>query len=240
MNRKYLAFDIEIAKILPDEVDNLKAHRPLGICCAAALAGDDDQPHLWFSRDAHSQASPRMSRDDLRSFVEFLSQHQEQGYTLLSWNGLSFDFDILAEESGEWQVCQDLAIDHVDMMFHVFCEKGFCVGLEAATKAIGVDGKTKGMHGEQIPHLWAKGETEPVLAYVANDCRMTLDVAQASEHDREFAWITRKGTRSSLFLSRGWRTCREALKRPLPDTSWMDTPPWPRSRFKSWFREAVK
>lgn len=239
MNRRYLAFDIEIAKILPDEVDDLKGHRPLGICCAAALAGDDDQPHLWFSSDARGQALPRMSREDLRVFVEFLREQQAQGYTLLSWNGLSFDFDILAEESGEWRTCEELAIDHVDMMFHVFCEKGFCVGLEAATKAIGVEGKTAGMNAELIPQLWAKGETESVLAYVANDCRMTIDVAHVSEHDREFAWITRRETRGSMFLRNGWRTCRNALKTPLPDTSWMDTPPWPRSRFTSWFRETV-
>ena len=237
MNRRYLAFDIEIAKILPDGVDDLKAHRPLGICCAAAMASGDDQPHLWYSCGADGQASPQMSRQDLQSFVHFLREHQEQGYTLLTWNGLCFDFDILAEESGERRVCEGLAIDHVDMMFHVFCEKGFCVGLEAATKAIGVEGKTSGLHAELAPQLWAVGDTQAVLTYVANDCRMTLDVAHVSEHDREFSWITRRGTRSSFFLRGGWRTCRDALKMPIPDTSWMDTPPWPRSRFTSWFRE---
>ena len=46
--RKFLALDIETAKVLPDGAD-LRSQRPLGICCAAVLAGGDDQPKLWYS-----------------------------------------------------------------------------------------------------------------------------------------------------------------------------------------------
>ena len=46
--RKFLAPDIETAKVLPDGAD-LRSQRPLGICCAAVLAEGDDQPKLWYS-----------------------------------------------------------------------------------------------------------------------------------------------------------------------------------------------
>ena len=42
MDRKYLVFDIETAKVLPDGEQDIKAHRPLGIACAA-------KPHSRFA-----------------------------------------------------------------------------------------------------------------------------------------------------------------------------------------------
>ena len=38
--QKMLAFDIEIAKELPDDFDDFKSYRPLGISCAAALTNE--------------------------------------------------------------------------------------------------------------------------------------------------------------------------------------------------------
>lgn len=46
--RKYLAFDIEIAKVIPEEETDWIAHRPLGITCAAAMASDGRQ-WLWYA-----------------------------------------------------------------------------------------------------------------------------------------------------------------------------------------------
>jgi hypothetical protein len=53
VDRKYLAFDLEIAKVIPDTERDIKAHRPLGISCGATLGGDDGAvPSLWYSRVA--------------------------------------------------------------------------------------------------------------------------------------------------------------------------------------------
>lgn len=37
-NRKYLAFDIEISKPIPDDATDWEQYRPLGISCAATWA----------------------------------------------------------------------------------------------------------------------------------------------------------------------------------------------------------
>lgn len=47
MGQKFLAFDIETAKILPEAMENWRHHRPLGVCCAATLASDATEPMLW-------------------------------------------------------------------------------------------------------------------------------------------------------------------------------------------------
>lgn len=48
--RKYLAFDIETAKVVPDAVNDILSYRPLGICCAAAVASDITEPMVWHGR----------------------------------------------------------------------------------------------------------------------------------------------------------------------------------------------
>ncbi len=233
MKRRYLAFDIETAKIFPGNVSDILAHRPLGICCAAALATDKTVPQLFYSKDASGIPSAQMCKDDLSSLVDFLSDQIKNGYTIVTHNGLGFDFDVLAEESGRLDDCRKLANGHVDIMFHVFCYKGFCIGLDAAGKAIGLS-KSGGVEGAVAPQLWKDGKCETVLKYVGQDCRIALKVAEKSEQLHSFRWITKGGTVGDLDLPKGWLTIQDAKKLPLPDTSWMSDPPWPRSKFTKW------
>lgn len=234
MKRKYLAFDIETAKILPQILPggDILAHRPLGIACAAALATDNKEPRLFYSRDASGFPSAQMSKDDLSALVDFLADQIKNGYTILTHNGLGFDFDVVAEESGRLNDCRQLAMGHVDTMFHVFCSKGFGVGLEAAGKAIGI-GKSEGIEGWEAPRLWKDGKHETVLKYVGQDCRVALEVAEKSERQGSFLWITQKGKEGNLALPKGWLTVQDAMKLPLPDTKWMPAP-WSRSKFTKW------
>jgi len=233
MKRRYLAFDIEIAKLLPEEVGDLKQHRPLGICCAAALESDE-KPELFYGRDADGRPAEVMTQTDVSNMVDYLQEKVQAGYTVVTWNGLGFDFDILAEESGREADCRKLAVEHVDMMFHVFCEKGYPVSLDAAAQGIGTPGKPEGINAAMAPKLWADGETQTVLDYVAHDCEITLQVATVNEQNGFFQWVTRKGTNSRFNIRQGWLPVREALELPVPDTSWMTKPAWSRDKFAGW------
>lgn len=95
-----------------------------------------------------------------------------------------------------------------------------------------------GMSGMMSPRLWAQGRFQEVIDYVSQDVRMTLQVALECEKRRQFEWITRRGTASSMSLPRGWFTVEEALRQPEPDTSWMDSP-IPRSNYTSWITTAT-
>ena len=209
--RKYLAFDLETAKELPGDFSLWRNHRPLGIICAATWANDADAPRTWHSKDVDGQPAPQMTADDLIELVSHLCAMAAQGFTILTWNGASFDFDVLAEESGQHDHCRRCAHDHVDMMFHLVCLMGFGVKLAKAAEALGLPGKAGGMSGGEAPKLWAAREHEKVLAYVTQDVRLALQVAVECERRGEFAWITAKGTRSAKPLAGGWRTVREAM-----------------------------
>jgi hypothetical protein len=236
MTRKYLSFDIETAKAVPEAEFNWRLHRPLGITCAAALKCDVKEPLLWHGKKKDGSPSKKISKAEASMVVRELSKSVEEGYTLLTWNGLGFDMDILAEESGAWAECKQLALNHVDMMFHVFCDRGFPVALDKAAEALKIPGKPPGMSGLLAPRLWAKGRFQEVLDYVSQDARTTLEIARKCEEKRKFQWLTRKGTISSIDLPQGWLPVRDALRLPEPDTSWMDSP-IPRRQFTSWLKD---
>lgn len=233
MKRKYVAFDIETAKVLPANETDWNSHRPLGISCAATFLADSNELVLWHGGADRKSPTGRMSPQEAAGLVEYLATQVQRGYTIVTWNGLGFDFDILAEESGRLAECRRLAADHVDMMFHVLCQLGFCVGLNAAAKGMGLPGKSEGMTGAVAPVLWAEGKREEVLQYVAQDVRTTLDLATACEAGGAMRWIARSGKLRSMVLPEGWLRVNQAERLPQPDTSWM-TDPWPRTKFTGW------
>ena len=233
MTRKYAALDIETAKDVPGADFDWRPHRPLGISCAAVLRCDAKKAVLFHGNSQDGTPTGRMSQADAGKVVHELARLVADGYTLLTWNGLGFDFNVLQEESGLLDQCRALALDHVDAMLHVFCDRGFPVALDKAAQALGIPGKPAGMSGWLAPKLWAQGRYQEVLDYVAHDAHIALQVAHACEERRRFEWITRRGTSSSMDLRRGWLTVREALRLPEPDTSWMSSP-IPRDQFTQW------
>jgi hypothetical protein len=112
--RRYLAFDIETATVSPEDGSDWRSCRPLRISCAATLLGNSNEPVLWHGGD-------RLSQEESAALVRYLEDQVAHGYTLLTWNGLGFDLDILAEEAQMLPQCRALALVHVDMMFHAFC-----------------------------------------------------------------------------------------------------------------------
>lgn len=232
MPKKYAAFDIETAKVLPGSVGDLKSHRPLGISCAALWGTDQGEPELFYSQTFEGSPAPRMSQQDASALVDYLEQKVEEGYTIVTHNGIGFDFDILAEESDRFSACRRIALEHVDMMYHFFCGKGFPIALDKAAEALNLDKKSD-IDGSRAPKLWKEGRYERVLEYVGQDCRLTLQVAEKSEESGYISWITRKGAMRRFELPSGWLSVEKASELPKPDTSWMDNP-WKRSKFTGW------
>jgi RNase_H superfamily len=232
MAKRYLALDLETARV-SDGSGDWRSQRPLGITCVALLGSDQDSPQLWHGKNSDGTPAPQMTPAEIGALLTHLRQMIDSGYTLLTWNGMGFDWDILAEESGDLISCRNFALGHIDMMFHIFCEKGFAVSLDKAAQGLGLLGKLPGMTGSLAPQLWAEGRHAEVLAYVAQDVRTAIGIATESERHASFSWITSRGRRSSMPLSAGWLNVQAAQRLPLPDTTWMDDP-WPREKFTDW------
>ena len=238
MNRKFLSWDCEIAAIVPEGETDWWQHAPLGITCAA-LAWLDAETGRVESRVFHPDGyADRMKGWECSELVWTLSlAAKDQGYTLLTHNGTSFDWRLLAMESGEHDECVDLALNYsVDTLLHPFCVKGFPLGLDAIAKGMGLDGKLEGMSGREAPQAWADGRYDEVLRYVEQDAVTGLEMALLVERLGHLRWISRRGKLNTLFLPGGWLTVAEALALPEPDTGWMDNP-LQRSGFVDWMAQ---
>ncbi len=130
---------------------------------------------------------------------------------------MGFDFDILAEESGRQADCTILALGHVDMMFHLFCLRGYGLALDKAAHGMGLPGKLPGMSGALAPQYWKEGKQGLVLEYVAQDVRTTLAVADVVETRRAMRWVSMNGNEQFLRMPDGWFTVRKAMELPLAD-----------------------
>lgn len=223
--KKFLGFDLEIAKEIPDGED-WKQHRPLGITCASAVA--DDLIKSW-SADLDT---PYMTPLQCWEMVTDLVQLTNQGYSIVTWNGLQFDFDVLQEESGV--NLYELALGHFDPMFQFFCMTGYPVGLDTVAKTMGLHGKLEGMTGALAPSMW-KVNPQLVIDYVIQDGRTTLEVANAIEEKKSVAWVTKSHKYKVQHFPMGLLPVRECLKFSLPDQSWM-TSPKSRESFMEWMK----
>lgn len=233
---RQIAFDIETARILPSDArGDLLAYKPLGITCAALAFDDGRATELW-------QAAPRMSREHACLLVGRLQELVAQGYQLVTWNGCSFDFQVLADESGLTEECGALALAHTDLMLYVTFCLGYRLKLDAALKGAGLagkshcyvlaDGREVDPSGAAAPQLWAQGEYDAVLHYLRQDVEQLLALAERILQRRQLRWTSARGYPMELGV-RQFLPVRDCFHLPLPDTSWMSEPPTRRS-FVAW------
>ncbi len=233
MDKPYVILGLETE--LQDGPLNLDRRVPR-ITVAATLSSDGDL-RLWYERDAAGLASGMlMTAPTAQLLVAWLRQMADAGYIIVTWNGSGFDFRVLARASGMKEECIALAWDHIDMMFWFHCLRGFSIGLDKAAEAIG-SGKTAGLSGADAPKLWAAGQYDQVLHYVAQDVRATEAVYLAALRNNGIQWQTTNGRMSKAEGTP--LTVREAFKLPKPDTSWMKQKPWPRTHFIGWMQPSL-
>jgi hypothetical protein len=233
---KLASFDLEIASVVPFADLDWSKRAGLGISCAAVAVAGVEEARIW-------QGRPRLERQDSIDLVERLSELSKQGYLLTTWNGCSFDFRVLAEDSGMNRECGELALNHVDLMVMVTFTKGWYLSLQAALEGAGLSGKlktvqlsdgslVKDMGASKAPELWAAGEYEAVLEYLKRDVLQLLKLAHSVADLRTIRWTSRAGKPQEVRFPR-LLTVSECFAIPEPDTSWMSDPP-KRQQFVEW------
>jgi hypothetical protein len=233
MKRKYLAFDIETVKPVVFGDSDWRRYRPLGICCASTLLEGEEKVLLWHGGTNQRRPTRQMKRRGLLKLLEYLARKTEDGFTILTWNGVGFDFDVLAEESGEAKLCRQLAGEHVDMMFHILCQVGCGVALDSAARGVGIEGKDRGLNSASVPVLWEMAMHEDVFRYVEQDVRTTLALGKSCEARGRIDWSTRDGKLRSMLIPKGWLTVEQAMKLPEPANTWLFDQ-WSRNKFTRW------
>lgn len=228
-----ISFDLEIAKPLPEGCKDWREHSPLGISCAM-LYGGDTKTFL-----AHG----KLLREHCGELVDTLLDHQRRGDTIVTVNGCSFDFHVLAEESGRLGDCAELAWNHCDLMLLATFQKGWMVGLDSMLAGHGLQSKQhivrlsdgtviENMNGAMAPELWQRGEIDAVLEYLRGDVARTHELAEQVLACGKLKFVSRAGKSHYVDAAKLY-TVREMMEFPKPDVSWMDSPPT-RESFVAW------
>lgn len=225
---KLLSFDLET-----DRLAEPGSGVPLGISCAG-IAYSDQKDHTFFMSPEGSTA---MTPEQVDALIDMLAEAVNDGYKIITWNGLAFDFPILASNAGKYgyHAMQMAWFNHIDMMLLVTFQRGHWLSLDAAL--VGAELETKrhvvtlstgeiitDMSGARVPELWAKNERQAVIDYLAGDIAQPLELANVIEQSGGIRWISRKGY--SHFVSTPLLAVNEAYKvLPFPeDVSWMESP----------------
>lgn len=237
----YIAFDLEISKSVPEGGD-WSSYRPFGISCAATWVQPDDELRLWHGDiEENGMYASYMSPAQCQELACFLVDAWMGHYQVVTWNGLGFDFDVLAEECQDpayADVLRAIALHHVDVAFAMFCQLGYMCSLDNAAAGMKIPGKLENVSGKMAPEMWAADlkRQSKVLAYVAQDAKVTANVHDEIVANGFLRWITRRGTpcKSPWYPPHGQiLTVSEALELPEPNVSWMDDP-WERGKFSDW------
>lgn len=192
---KFVAFDLETGS--SGESTGLDPRDGLGILCAALLPHGQSRPRLWYGGN-QLPPRPRLTHTEAVALLEALEEYTRSGYHIVTWNGIGFDFHVLAVETGLYARCAQLAMEHVDLMFLFLCLEGHPLSLAAAAEACGT-AKSPNLAGIEVPAYWESGRYAEVLEYLAQDVQATGHVASHLLQHRGFVWRTRSSGKLKAF-----------------------------------------
>ena len=224
-----LGFDLEVCNML--DIDKPLAEQlPMGITCA--VVSRVQAPIAIFRPPMTAgRYEDKLTTDRCIFLAEYLCEADFSGDTIVTVNGLGFDFRVLwAEIEGEFPAAPFVRMvkNHVDLGFAMLCGLGYMGGLVAMGKGMGVGSKTEGMDGVRAVELWKGGKEaqDNVIVYCSRDAELTAQVYNAVVTRKSLTWITKAG--KSRDFDFGMDVSKLAVARALefsePDTSWMTSP----------------
>lgn len=245
MLEKYVAFDVETSSDFPDDRPWYEVDVPMGISIIGthAVTPTSEYPLLWYGRE-RGAPTQSLTVSILDDFISYLESLVDDGYYVVSWNGLGFDFPALAHLHPQFeQRLYLLARYHWDIQYQFYLTKGYPIGLGAASYGLGLG--TKSLTGEQAPYLWRTGAYQIVQEYVAKDAELTARLVRAiakvgkrENRGPGIIWTAKSGNINFCSFP-DVRLVNDLLDDEPPTQSWM-TDPLPREAFTWWLDDMVK
>ena len=217
----YLAFDLEFdALLIEGDVPHVIAAatfegNSLEKLCPVILMS---KARLWKSRED----SAHFLTSEIDMLIQYMVQRTRDGTKIVSWGGTSGDFRVLHALCSEVLKPQVISLckEHIDIPFSSLCESGCFMGLDAATRALGLPGK--GSLSKSVPELWSAGARDAIYTLVKGDAAHTALVFTTFCSTGVLTWMSKRG---SLVV---WTPCslaagasvRESLALPEPQTKW--------------------
>jgi hypothetical protein len=237
-----VAFDVELDRLVPHDRDDWTPK----ITCAAtySFAGGTK---LYFSLES-GRYCRHMTRKDVERLLDDLYDHKSKGALIISWGGCAVDFRAIYSSLHSGDLvrqfkCLELVKSHVDVPIASATDMGVMMGLEAASKGMGLSSKSS-QSSCDAPEHWRLGHYDQVLKHVENDAMVTLRVYTQIMNNNPpcLFWMSKSGKKKQWFCS--WifdgrqirlLTVGEALERNVPHTHFPILPGMDRRNAVKWF-----
>lgn len=231
---KLASLDIEISDQLTSPGE--PGFPPHISCAAIALSDDPENVRFYQAAEGNEQ----MTAQEVEHLSEKMPQIHESGYTFLTWNGVSFDYQVIAANCNNTGYSK-LLLDqcwcaHIDMMLLVTFQTGYRLSLDAALAGAGLAGKLHNvtlsdgtpitdMSGAKAPELWRAGERAAVLQYLQQDVIQPLELARHTEVHKALRWTSKKGKMMFIDVPELYTVAEAYRNLPEPeDVSWLTDP----------------
>ena len=231
----FLSYDVELYNNLEEGPISYKDMIP-SIAATCTVTTD---LRFWYD-------IPYITKETSKDLVSFMIDEMRKGFIPFTWNGVSFDFNLLAQYSGMVEECAELALNGVDGMLLITFNKGYFLGLDAALLGAGLQSKQHAvklnsgldfsMTGKDAPEMWRNGEYDAVKTYLTGDVFRPLELITAIEKNKGIKWTSKSG--KSMFQKTPLTPVKELFSIPIPDTSWMANPK-PREEFVNWIPKEI-
>lgn len=214
---RFVAFDIETTGLIVPG-----APWPEVTCAATRLCSENDvEVRRW-----HSDYAQVMLPTTINEMLDYLMDCHRKSITIISFNGASFDFQVLYGITGN-VIAQRLASAHTDIMYQFLVTHGYTTSLQSFCDGIGMPGKTE--KAVESIMMWATGDKERVLQYCENDVKVLGDVYTHILANGGARRRTKRGTTTfaTFGFDKLWTVAvaaDRAATGSTPDQSWMKNP----------------
>lgn len=232
---KLASFDIEISDQLSSPGE---PNYPPHISCAAIALSDAPDNVIFYTA---SQDAEYMTPVQVASMIRDMADYVVNGYTFLTWNGIAFDFPVVAANCKDFYASTYKALEiafhnHIDMMLLVTFQTGYRLSLQSALLGANLAGKLHevplsdgtiitDMSGAKAPELWVANERKAVLEYLSDDVTQPLLLAQYIETNKCINWQSKAGRPMRIEVPALY-TVEEAYQElpPPQSVNWMADP----------------
>jgi hypothetical protein len=245
----YVAFDLETDGLV------VPGTPPPQVTCGVTIKMDrvgaglfaTDTPMRWHEPGALVSGAV-MSPEAIARLIDYMWSEHLQGFVPLSWNGLGFDFRVLALHTALFQTEAErcvygervrlLALRGADPMFAFFMHRGFPIKLSKCAQGFHTPLNKSG-DGVDAIDAWMQGTEATrvgVLNYCECDVGVLVMVASCIDGRGTVVWTTKSDRTMDWKMERGRRgggprpppdpfeSCANLVVLPQPDNTWMDVP----------------
>ena len=250
----YTAFDLETTGLFKSNIDDSSAPQ---ITCAVTCrmirkqpgVFDTARPLRWTEDDTF--ASPAtMTIETVVRLVDHLYCEMQLGYPPITWNGLAYDFRVLAAQAEYVEECtqqiKELALSGVDPMFNFTTHQGYWVSMASVADGFELP-VNKNSTGAEAVRLWLEGSSEDrkgVVDYCQNDVLVLSKIVAKIDATGCIRRIVKKTGKVGEWRppTKGAALAASSVtaQLPDPDNSWMTAGPRPqKSDHTSWIDRLV-